>query len=67
MTLREKVVRLLNVPNLPLDERASLDFVLEVNGEDELEGMLYPDVDSHITARFEWYFFSDGTFRRSPQ
>ena len=64
MKLKEKVEKLLEAP-LPRDERATLQFVLETNGEGELEGMLFPDVEAHVKARFEWYYLPNGILRRS--
>ena len=64
MKLREKVKKLLDAP-IPRDERETLQFVLEANGDGDLEGMLFPDVESHINGRFEWYFLPNGILRRS--
>lgn len=64
MTLREIVDKLLTVKNLPTAERQKLDFVIQMSGNDPLEGMLFPEVEQHIRGRYEWFFLPDGTLRR---
>jgi len=65
MDLRSMVVKLVEEAKLPADELQTLQFVLEVNGDSPLEGRLYPDVESHIKGRFEWFFAPDGSLRRT--
>jgi hypothetical protein len=64
MKLREMVEKLLEVPSLPREERKMLRFVLDTNGDGELEGMLYDDVETHIRGRFEWFYTPAGELRR---
>jgi len=66
MDLRDKVVKLVEGAPLPQDERAVLLFVLETYSDGPLKGVLFPDVESHINGRYEWYFLPCGTLRRSP-
>ena len=63
MNLREKVEKLLDAPT-PRDEREMLQFVLETNDNEELEGMLFPDVETYINGRFEWFYLPNGILRR---
>jgi len=64
MNLRTMAERLLTVPNLPLIEAQVLQFVLTTNGDNDLEGMLYPAVEGHIRGRYEWFFTPAGDLRR---
>jgi len=64
MKLREKVEMLLTVTTLEKAERQMLQLTLDVNGDSELEGLLYPEVESHVEGRFEWFFTPSGTLRR---
>ena len=64
MTPREQIVALLTVDTLPTDERKVFEFILETNGEGELEGLMFEDAESHLRGRFEWYFTPDGERRR---
>ena len=62
MELREKVLKLLAI-NLRPDERKVLDFIIEANGDVPLDGLLFPTVEAHIEARFEWFYTPDGVLR----
>lgn len=64
MKLREKVERLLTVTTLEKAERQMLQLTLDVNGESELEGLLFPEVEAHVEGRFEWFFTPAGSLRR---
>jgi len=66
MKLREMARKLLEAKELPAEEREVLTFVLETNGDNELEGMLYPEVEAHLRGRFEWFYTPDGALRRTP-
>ena len=65
MDLRTMVVKLLDV--LPCDERRTFQMVLDVNGENSLEGRLYPDIELQIQGRFEWFFDRNGDLRSHHQ
>jgi len=65
MTLRDKVVKLLEVQDLPVDERQVLDFVMSTAHPSlPLEDQMYPSTQAHVHARYEWYFRRDGQLRR---
>jgi len=65
MKLREKVEKLLTVRTLGTAERQMLQLTLDVNGKSDLEGLLYPAVESHVVGRFEWFFLPNGQARRT--
>lgn len=68
LLLREMVEKLLGVDSLPEEERQTLQFMTAIcNGGERrpFEGMMYPENEAHIRARFEWYFKRDGTRRRA--
>ena len=65
MNLRLKIEKLVEEAPLPREEKTTLQFVLETNGDGELEGMLFPDVETHVNGRYEWFFLPNGALRRS--
>lgn len=64
MDLREKIQKLLGVPELPSDERGIFEFVLVTMPEGPLEEAMYPETIFHVEGRFEWYFRADGERRQ---
>lgn len=63
MDLREKIQKLLEVPELPPDERKVFDFVLVTMPTGSLEEAMFPDTIFHVEGRFEWYFHPSGRRR----
>jgi len=64
MNLREKVLKLLEVPGLPAEECKALAFVVRTYPEGDLEDLMFPAVRAHMEGHFEWYYRSDGQLRR---
>lgn len=58
--LRVKMEKLLEVPNLPEDERAAITFILTIFGDDPGDGLLDEGVESHYNARYRWYYNPQG-------
>lgn len=65
MTLREKIMKLLEVPALPHREREVLDFAVTMTPEGPLEDLMFPDTIAHIEGRYEWFYNPQGLLRRS--
>lgn len=64
VTLREKVVKLLEVSDIPMDERKALELVMTSVPEEPLEGLMFPEGQAHVEGRFEWYYRPNGELRR---
>lgn len=63
LDLREKIDKLLEVPELPPDERKVFTFVVNTMPEGPLEDAMFPDTIFHVEGRFEWYFLPSGQRR----
>ena len=64
MDLREKMQKLMEVPELPREERKVFELILTTMPDGPLEEALYPEPIFHVEGRFEWYFKPNGDRRR---
>lgn len=64
MDLREKIQKLLEVSELPREERKVFEFILTTMPEGPLETALYPQPIFHVEGRFEWFFKPNGERRQ---
>ena len=63
LDLRAKLLKLLDVEDLPLDERKTYAFVVTTVPEGSLEEAMYPEAAFHLAGRFEWYYRPNGKRR----
>ena len=61
--LRDQLKKLLEVSDLPSDEREAITFMLTIIGDDPGDDLLADDVEAHYRARYRWYYDPKGNRR----